>query len=147
MRMKPHHLHLFVVKVTSALVDALFANVVGGWRYDFGLAAIPGVILLVGFFFCPESPRWLVQKGKHDEARNVLRKLRSVTCNIEEELKEIVNVCKEDEQVHSQNPHIEPENEHEREPLIVGSATTSFATYLVFAFIPSLSLNQTLTLT
>ena len=47
--------------------------------------------------------RWLVQKGKHDEARNVLRKLRSVTCNIEEELKEIVNVCKEDEQVQCQN--------------------------------------------
>ena len=56
MRMKTS-LHLFVVKVTSALVDALFANVSGGWRYDFGLAAIPGVILLVGFFFCPESPR------------------------------------------------------------------------------------------
>ena len=29
----------------------------------------------------------------------MLRKLRSVTCNIEEELKEIINVCKEDEQV------------------------------------------------
>ena len=124
-------LYLFVVKVTSALVDALFANVSGGWRYDFGLAAIPGVILLVGFFFCPESPRWLVQKGKHDEARNVLRKLRSVTCNIEEELKEIVNVCKEDEQVHSQNPHIDQENEHDREPLIVGSATTSLASKLL----------------
>ena len=67
--------------------------------------------------------RWLVQKGKHDEARNVLRKLRSVTCNIEEELKEIVNVCKKDEQVlsQSQNSEIEQDNtsELEREPFIV----------------------------
>ena len=122
MIMRPN-LYLLLVKVTSALVDALFANVSGGWRYDFGLAAIPGVILLVGFFFCPESPRWLVQKGKHDEARNVLRKLRSVTCNIEEELKEIVNVCKKDEQVlsPSQNSEIEQDNtsELEREPFIV----------------------------
>ena len=57
MMMMSPDLYLLLVKVTSALVDALFANVSGGWRYDFGLAAIPGVILLVGFFFCPESPR------------------------------------------------------------------------------------------
>ena len=44
-------------QVTSALVDALFASVEHGWRYDFGLAAVPGVLLLVGFVFCPESPR------------------------------------------------------------------------------------------
>ena len=44
-------------QVTSALVDALFASVDHGWRYDFGLAAVPGVLLLVGFVFCPESPR------------------------------------------------------------------------------------------
>ena len=65
--------------------------------------------------------RWLVQKGKHDEARDVLRKLRSVTCNIEEELKEIVNVCKEDEQVQSQTSEIGQTNAVEREQLIVGN--------------------------
>ena len=35
----------------------LFSQVDNGWKYDFGLAGIPSVILLVGFFFCPESPR------------------------------------------------------------------------------------------
>ena len=39
-----------------------------------------------------------MQKGKADEAREVLTKLRSSSCNIEEELTEIINVCKEDEQ-------------------------------------------------
>jgi len=86
-------------QVTSALVDALFANVSDGWRYDFGLAAVPGVILLVGFIFCPESPRYLVQKGRIDHARAVLKKLRSASCNIEEELQEIIKVCKEDEKI------------------------------------------------
>ena len=100
-------------QVTSALVDALFANVSDGWRYDFGLAAVPGVILLVGFIFCPESPRYLfimnqiflvlhtlsffrylVQKGRIDHARAVLKKLRSASCNIEEELQEIIKVIK-----------------------------------------------------
>ena len=71
-------------QVTSALVDALFAKDANGWRYDFGLAGVPAVILLVGFIFCPESPRWLVQKGRQDEARAVLKQLRSADCNIEE---------------------------------------------------------------
>ena len=85
--------------VTSALVDALFANSPDGWRWDFGLAAIPSLILLIGFIFCPESPRWLVQNGRNDEAKNVLQKLRSSRSNIEEELQEIVRVCQEDEQI------------------------------------------------
>ena len=75
--------------------------------------------------------RWLVQKGKHDEARDVLRKLRSVTCNIEEELKEIVNVCKEDEQVQSQTSDIGQTNVVEREPLIVCRQQPSFAKWLL----------------
>ena len=86
-------------QVTSALVDALFAKSSDGWRWDFGLAAVPALILLIGFIFCPESPRWLVQKGRKDEARTVLRKLRSSNSNIEEELQEIVRVCQEDEKI------------------------------------------------
>merc|ERR1719318_1339079 len=86
-------------QVTSALVDALFAKVTNGWKYDFGLAGVPAVILLVGFIFCPESPRWLVQKGRKEEARNVLKILRSESSDIEEELQEIVRVCKEDEKI------------------------------------------------
>ena len=42
--------------------------------------------------------RWLVQKGRAEEARAVLAKLRSPACNIDEELNEIISVCKEDEQ-------------------------------------------------
>ena len=86
-------------QVTSALVDALFSSVSEGWRWDFGLAAIPGVILLLGFFFCPESPRWLVKKGRITEARSVLQKLRSARCNIEAELEEIIKVAREDEKI------------------------------------------------
>ena len=49
-------------QVIAALVDALFGKMGIGWKYDFGLAAVPSLILLVGFFFCPESPRFVTLK-------------------------------------------------------------------------------------
>ena len=43
-----------------------------GWRQMFGFGAIPGVLLTVGFIWMPRSPRWLVMKGRFDEAETVL---------------------------------------------------------------------------
>ena len=40
-----------------------------------GAAGIPAAIQLVGFFFMPESPRWLVAHGKPDEAEKVLQRV------------------------------------------------------------------------
>lgn len=43
-----------------------------GWRWMFGITAIPAVIFLLATFLVPESPRWLTQKGKHASARRIL---------------------------------------------------------------------------
>lgn len=43
------------------------------WRWKFGVAAVPAVLLLVLLFAIPRSPRWLVEKGYIDEARAVLK--------------------------------------------------------------------------
>ncbi|XP_067683032.1 proton myo-inositol cotransporter-like [Haliotis asinina] len=75
--------------VVSALIAGAFSLVKPeGWRYMLGLAGLPGVIQFVGFFFLPESPRWLVDKGRLDEARAVLQKIRG-TDNVHTELNEI----------------------------------------------------------
>lgn len=45
------------------------------WRIMFGLGAVPSVLFLVGLLVLPESPRWLVQNGKFEEAYKVLIKI------------------------------------------------------------------------
>lgn len=47
------------------------------WRVMLGVLGIPSVFYLIfAFFYLPESPRWLVSKGKMSEAKKVLQRLR-----------------------------------------------------------------------
>ncbi|KAK5278074.1 hypothetical protein LTR40_009615, partial [Exophiala xenobiotica] len=47
------------------------------WRLQFGSAFIPAVPLLVGIYFCPESPRWYIKKGRYLNAYQSLKRLRN----------------------------------------------------------------------
>ncbi|KAH6603290.1 sugar transporter [Trichoderma cornu-damae] len=47
------------------------------WRLQLGSAFIPAIPLVIGTFFCPESPRWCMKKGKHVKAWNSLLRLRN----------------------------------------------------------------------
>lgn len=48
----------------------------GSWRTMFALGAIPGLVFLAGLLALPESPRWLVLRGRDAEAAAALRRLR-----------------------------------------------------------------------
>ncbi|XP_031109559.1 monosaccharide-sensing protein 2-like [Ipomoea triloba] len=48
------------------------------WRLMLGVLSIPSLVyFLLAIFYLPESPRWLVSKGKIKEAKTVLQQLRS----------------------------------------------------------------------
>jgi SP family galactose:H+ symporter-like MFS transporter len=64
--------------VIAYLVDYAFSSV-QGWRYMFGLAAIPSVALVIGMWWLPDSPRWLISKSKIEPARRVLERVRTET--------------------------------------------------------------------
>lgn len=46
-----------------------------GWRWMFAVAVIPSLGLFLGLFFVPESPRWLVEQRREEDALAILRKI------------------------------------------------------------------------
>jgi sugar porter (SP) family MFS transporter len=79
--------------LVAYLVNAIFAPV-GDWRWPLGLAAVPALVLFVGMYFLPETPRWLISQDRDEEARRVLERTRSEQ-EIEGELAEIRRVEEE----------------------------------------------------
>ena len=59
----------------SYLINAIFAHAVYNWRWMLFAGVVPGTILLVGMLFLSDTPRWLVSKGREDEARKVFKKI------------------------------------------------------------------------
>jgi sugar porter (SP) family MFS transporter len=46
-----------------------------GWRWMFGLTAVPSLLFFIGMLFVPESPRWLAKNGRINLARGILKKI------------------------------------------------------------------------
>ncbi len=58
------------------------------WRWMLGVAAIPAALFMVMLYGIPQSPRWLVEKRRVDEARAVLQQVGEA--NAEQELQDIL---------------------------------------------------------
>ncbi|KAJ7213653.1 hypothetical protein B0H12DRAFT_1155841 [Mycena haematopus] len=47
------------------------------WRLQLGSAFLPAIPLLLGIYLCPESPRWLMKKGRYHDAYASFKRLRN----------------------------------------------------------------------
>lgn len=64
--------------VVNAVIGNLWGEFHGVWRIMLSVSALPAVALFFGMLRMPESPRWLVSKGRQEDALNVLKTIRSV---------------------------------------------------------------------
>ncbi|KAJ3214414.1 hypothetical protein HDU67_001701 [Dinochytrium kinnereticum] len=51
------------------------------WRVAFGMQMLPGVLLSLVMLRMPRSPRWLAEKGRHDEGLATIARLRGLNIN------------------------------------------------------------------
>nr|XP_039253423.1 proton myo-inositol cotransporter-like [Styela clava] len=87
-------------QVIASCVDGLFSNdKENGWRFMLGLAAIPAAIQFVGFLFLPESPRWLIEKGKLNKAAQILKKILGNGLKVQHEMEALKRTYEEQKSV------------------------------------------------
>jgi len=77
----------------SYLVDYFF-SAYSEWRLMFAVGLVPALLLFVGMFFLPESPRWLLKHGYDDKARDILARIRG-TAQVDKELSGIKDILKQ----------------------------------------------------
>jgi major inositol transporter-like SP family MFS transporter len=81
--------------IINAVIFNFFGHVDSIWRWMLLVALAPAIALLVGMIFQPESPRWLIARGRRDEALEVLRQVRSPE-RAEAEIAEVTHLAEED---------------------------------------------------
>lgn len=75
----------YIGATAADIVGYYLCDIEGGWRWMLGSAVIPCVILLIGRWGTPESPRWLARKGRVDEARVIVKQLFGADVELEAE--------------------------------------------------------------
>lgn len=69
-----------------------------GWRYSLVLAGVPAIIMTIGAIFLPDTPNSLIERGKQEEARTMLIKIRG-TENVNEEFQDLLDASEASKQV------------------------------------------------
>jgi len=63
------------ILITNLVNYTLRNNGTDAWRLMFGLGVVPSGLFLIGAYFLPESPRWLIRNNKEQAAEMILGKM------------------------------------------------------------------------
>ena len=90
---------LYQLMLTTGILVSYISNHLlapfEAWRWMLAVSAIPGMIILAGIIFMPESPRWLLRKNQEGKARTIMALFHQPD-EIEKELNAIKQVDNED---------------------------------------------------
>jgi len=65
----------YIIAINAGGAEAIFIFELAAWRWMFWVELIPAVLFLVGVFFIPESPRYLVAQGRIKEANVIFARI------------------------------------------------------------------------
>lgn len=88
------------IGIVVSYLTGLLVSGDDAWRIMFALGAIPGLVFLIGLFFLPESPRWLVLRHREPEAAASLRRLRGNDADVQAEIASIRGVAAAESRAH-----------------------------------------------
>jgi len=82
---------ILLISLTNVFIAKIFITPTAALSMMFLVVALFAILMLIGSFILPESPRWLMLKGKREQAIATLRKILNTQEEINFEIKEIEN--------------------------------------------------------
>lgn len=87
----------FLAFAINAVIFNIWGENESVWRWMLLVAVLPAFVLFIGMLRMPESPRWLISKGRDREALDVLRQVRSPE-RAEAEMAEVHELAEEEQE-------------------------------------------------
>ncbi|XP_068617442.1 uncharacterized protein [Battus philenor] len=94
-----------IAYVTTCVIHPIIAFYVREWRYLQLITSIPWIFVIIYVWLLPESPRWLITKGKYKEATDVLTKIAKWNNKPTENISTILDEFKEKSSPDDQYKH------------------------------------------
>ncbi|MBK4716133.1 sugar porter family MFS transporter [Enterobacterales bacterium BIT-L3] len=92
-RIRGSMISMYQLMITIGILGAYLSDTAfsytGAWRWMLGIITLPAILLLIGVFFLPDSPRWFAARRRFHDAERVLLRLRDSSAEAKRELEEI----------------------------------------------------------